>query len=250
MEDKLSKITCGIVQNSTNKSIISELFKKNRKIVEFPKFKTESILIDKKTQKIIEGIQDFEWLVFTDVLSVEYFLEILEKLKFELFGLDNLRVCSFGESVSDRLRFVQIHSDVIPSRLTAAKIFNEISNYIFDDDEFRQTKFLILKGDSKENELTELLKKEKVFTQELSVYKYFKGNISQLSKLKSLLIGGAIDEFVFTSPIDLLGLKYIFENDFHELFAEIDVLASDESTFRSLIENSLKPKMFIQSKRG
>lgn len=250
MKDQFTQITCGIVQNSANKSIISELLEQNRKIIEFPTLKTECILINKASQKIIEGIQDFDWLIFTDVLSVDYFLEIFEKLEFEMFSLDNFRVCSLGESVSDRLRFDQIHSDVIPSRLTADKIFDDISNYIFDKDEFGQTKFLILKGDSKENEITELLKNEKAFAEEFTVYKYLKQNTADLPKLKTLLIGGAIDEFVFTSPIDLLNLKHIYEIDFRELFAEIEVLASDEITLRFLIENGFKPKLFIQKKRG
>lgn len=244
MLDQNTQTTCGIVKTLTNKRIISELIKQERKIIEFPMLKTEGIKIDEKSQKIIENLHDFDWLIFTDVLAVEYFLEILNKLEFDLFVLDNLRVCSLGESVSDRLRFVQIHSDIIPSRLTVDKIFDEIFNYIIDEDELMQTKYLILKGDSIKAEITEKLKAKKVFVKEFTVYKYLKEKTGEFSKLKTLLIGGAIDEFIFNSPIDLLNLKQLFKEDFRDLFAEINVLASDEGTFRFLIENGLKPKMF------
>jgi uroporphyrinogen-III synthase len=247
MEDQNTQITCGIVENSLNKKVISSLLKKERKIVEFPTFKTEKVLINEKSKSIIEEIEEFDWLIFTDVLAVDYFLEILDKLEFDLFRLDNLRICSFGESVSDRLRFVQIHSDIISSKIISERIYEEISDYISDENEFRETKFLVLKRDSKEAEITEILKDKKVFVKELIVYKFIGEKNLKLSKLKTLLIGGAIDEFIFTSPIDFFNLQKEFSrNNLQQIFSETKVFATDEITFRYLLENGLKPKMFTQ----
>jgi hypothetical protein len=64
-----------------------------------------------------------------------------------------------------------------------------------------------------------------------------------VSKLKVLLTGGAIDEFIFSSPTDLISLKYFFSDDsMSEILSETEVSATDEVMFQALKEHNQKPK--------
>ena len=67
----------------------------------------------------------------------------------------------------------------------------------------------------------------------------------EVSKLKTLLAGGAIDEFIFSSPTDIIVLKYLFSVDeISEVFNEIKVSATDEVMFQMLKEHNQKATFY------
>lgn len=246
MQKQKIQTNIGIIKSSANRKIVSDLLAQDAKIIEFPTPKIKRILPENWIETI-EQLSDFDWLVFTDILAVEYFLEILEEREFDLFELDNLRVCSYGEAVSDRLRFVQLHSDVIPSNLEVGNIFKEITAYIADEKDLKDSKFLIIKGGLDESEIVKLFNAQDVFVREISVYQSMKESSKELTVSKSLLLGGAVDEFIFTSPIDYLFLKQFFAiGNLQDLLAGTKIIASDETTFQFLRENGFKPKLIVQ----
>lgn len=250
MEQKERK-TYGIVNNSQNQKLKNEILAENGKVIEIPQLLTQEIKLENEAEGIIQNILHFDWLVFSDVFAVEYFLKILEERDFDLFELDNLRVCSFGESVSDQLRFVQLHTDVVASNLNAESIFREISYYIADVDELRKTKFLIIKAESKEIDLLELFEKENILFQTLPIYKFTTLEKKEVARLKTLLIGGAIDELLFTSVEDFLVIEEIFRGEIlRDFLSEVVLSAKGEASFDFLKEKGFEPRMFIQNKRG
>jgi uroporphyrinogen-III synthase len=212
--------TYGIFATNANKKIIESL----EDVITFPAVEFERI--DFETN----NLNDFDWLVFTDIFSVDCFLQTLEMQNYELFELDNLRIFASSESISDKLRFQQIHADVIPQKNDVETSFQAIKDYENPDN----LNFLILQENTK---IEQLLKDANANVSAISTYKI--SEIPNVAKLKSLLKGGAIDEFIFTSPEDVFALNYLGNlDDF-----DIKCVAYNEVTFQTLREFGIKPTL-------
>src|SRR5687768_2796063 len=127
MQD-LTEKTIGIVENPKNKKLIANLEKQGNTIILFPEPETRLV---KNEFDVVENIRDFDWLIFIDLNSVDCFLKLLEENGIDFFELDALRICALGEAVSDRLRFQQLHSDVIPPSNQAQSVISALADYIF-----------------------------------------------------------------------------------------------------------------------
>jgi uroporphyrinogen-III synthase len=168
----------------------------------------------------------------------------LEENAIDLFEMDSIQVCAFGEAVADCLRFVQLHADVIPTSVEAASVFLALSDYI-GKDELSSLKFLLAKEISQEFEIKEKLVESGASVVELPIYQAKISRADETGKLKVLLKGGAIDEFIFSAPTDLVALKHYFNNkSISTTLSEINVSTVDKVMFQTLKEHDLKADYF------
>lgn len=245
MSDTLPAKTYAIFAKPINKKLAAELrADTNSSLIEFPAITAEEIVLDANAEIILEEISAFDWLIFPDVYSVEFFLKALEARVFDFFSLDEARICAFGEAVSDKLRFMQIHADVIPARINSASIFTTLYDYLLDESEFENQKFLLIKEQSYKSDLKILLRKNGAKVTELAFFQLDAVSETNKTKLEALTRGGAIDEFIFTEPTDVFNLKFLFGEDLKTLLADTSVAATDEVTFKTLREHELRPLYF------
>ncbi len=247
MSEKTAGKTFAVYDNPASKKLILELETTGAKVFKFSPIVSETIVPDENAAEIAKKIESFDWLIFPDVLAVDFFLQILAANETDLFELDALRFCAFGEQVADQLRFVQLHTDVIPSRVEAETILSSLKDYIGADN-LADLKFLIPKEDSHQIELVEKLKLEKAKVEELPVYQIKISDTSEVARMKTLLAGGAIDEFVFTAPTDFIHLRYVFgSKPLTELLSEIKVSAIDGNLFQMLKEHDFKHAVLFRT---
>jgi uroporphyrinogen-III synthase len=235
--------TYGLFASPLNNKLISELKKKDEDVLIFPLIKTEKVELTETAAKYVKNLTDFDWIIFTDVFAADYFIEALRELETDFFELDNLTVCAIGEAVADRLRFVQVHADVIPSKINVEAVFSEISQFVGGG--FSGLRILIVNERSSDLSLVEKLKVERAIVEELPLYKADFEDKSEIIKLKTLLKSGAVDEFIFSSPDDLPSLKFLTsEADLTGLLSGIQVSAVSEIVYQSLQENGFRPLYF------
>lgn len=229
-----SEKTIGIVENPKNKKLIEHLEKQGNKIILFPE--PETLLI-KSEIDICSKINGFDWLIFTDLNTVDYFLQLLEENEINFFELDALQICALGEAVADRLRFQQLHSDVIPPNNRAHSVISALGDYIFNENEFSEMKFLIIKESNTEFEISDLLSEKKANVTEMSVYESVFQASAHLPKLKALVKGGGIDKFIFTAPEDVFNILRLFKNEnLGKVFSEVKISTNDEITRQTFNE--------------
>jgi uroporphyrinogen-III synthase len=244
MANALTAKTLAIFSTPANKKIVSRLRAAPDEVIEFPFVEAEKIELNAAQESFITNVSGFDWIIFPDVYAVEFFLEAMEKANLEFFELDSLRILAGGEAVADRLRFVRIHADVIPARLDAESVFTALRDYLFDGNEFDGLRILMPREASFETELTGLLRARRAEVAELAIYRLKTENAAGLTRLKTLLKGGAVDEFIFTSPADVSNLAVIFREKLKDLLAGTSVSATDETTFQTLREYELRPLYF------
>ena len=215
-----------------NKKIIADLNSQNIDAVIFPTITTCEI---EDKQSFLENLAEFDWLVFPDVYAVEYFVNALEKNGVDLFELDELRVLAFGEAVSDRLRFSQLHADIIPSTIKTSDVLQSLKDYVFED--FAELKFLVMQEQNSKLEIISELQNLNSSVTELPIYSANIADETQIPKLKALLKGGAIDEFIFSTHFDVLNLAQIFQaENLADILEGVTITATDGLTLQSLKE--------------
>lgn len=230
----MSGKTYGLFAKDSNQKLFKRLSEQGAEVILFP---VPELLEIPFEEKIFQNLSDFEWIIFTDIFAAEFFLRRAEETQMDLFELDSLRICAAGESVSDRLRFVQVHSDVIPAKSFPADVFSALREYVSDEEELKKLKYLIVCRQSAKSGLFKIFKQNEMNVTELPVYRMSFSERENLPKLKALLAGGAIDEFVFSSPEDVLFLKNLLQaEDFRKLISDIKLSSSDAVTSQTLFE--------------
>ena len=92
-----------------------------------------------------------------------------------------------------------------------------------------------------------MLRRSETEMTELNIYRLKTGNAG-LTKLKALLKGGAVDEFIFTAASDASKLASVSGEKLKDLLAGTSVSATDETTFQMLREYELRPLYFKKNK--
>lgn len=248
MSNSVAEKTYAFFKTPLNKNLVAKFTNNRVNFFQFPPLEAEKIRLKSEEIELIKNIKKFDWLIFTDVLAVDCFLQILTENDIDFFELDAVRVCAFGETVADRLRFAQIHADVIPNEINAQTIFSAIGFYAGDND-LKNLKMLLLKENSADVGAANLLQKANAELVEMPIYTAKISDKNEITKLKTLLKGGAIDEFILTAPEDLVALHYYFPNDaeLKTIFEEVKATANDANIIQNLKENEIKAHYFVGS---
>ncbi|MDQ3321799.1 MAG: uroporphyrinogen-III synthase [Acidobacteriota bacterium] len=239
-----SEKTYALIASPTGKRLVTAIENAGAKVILFPQIKTAPSESNEELIEYLSEVLDFDWLIFFDVLAVDYCLEKLEETTADLFDLDELRICALGEAVADRLRFVQLHADVVPLSIQTETVFTALTDYI-GNDRLSGKRFLIIKRKSPEVEIKGKLIERGATAVELEIYETVIKEQNENARLKTLLRGGAIDEFVFSSPEDLIALQdFLAAESIAEMLTDAAISADDDVTFQSLREHNLQPRRF------
>lgn len=243
MSTALTDKTYALFSSSANKKLAIELEKCGAKVFRFPPVETEKLILNKTKVGYLFDIAVFDWIIFTDVFAVDFFLQTMAENEIDFFEMDAVNVCAFGEAVSDRLRFVQLHADIIPNSIDEESVFSTLLTYA--SDEINDLKILIVKEISQNFRVTEKLIERGAKVIELPIYRATFADKNEIAKLKTLLTGGAIDEFVFSTPADFIALQFYFPGlTITDVLLEINVSATSENTFQTAKECNLRPIYF------
>lgn len=230
--------TYGLFKGAANKKLIGEMLSAGTEILLFPHVETSAADLSAEVQETLRNVLNFDWIIVPDVFAAEYFLLALENIGFDFYELDAVRICAVGESVSDRLRYSQVHADVITNTTEAAEAVSAIKNY---EPDFPALKALVLRSELIAPKIVSLIKDDNIRFTQLPVYQTNIAPDAPLAKLKSLLKGGAIDEFIFTKPSEIAEFAILFHPEKPaDLLADAIASAPDYSTLQSLREFSLQ----------
>jgi uroporphyrinogen-III synthase len=243
MTNRETRKTYALTASPLNNRLISLLRENGEEVLIFPSLEPSAVELSGTALEYIKNPAQFDWLIFTDAFAADFFIDALREMDTDFFELDNSTVCALGESVADRLRFVQIHADVIPPNLRDETIFSTIAQYA--GGEFGGINFLVVGEKSKKFEFVAKLQSEAASIEFLPVYQAAFDNETDLTRLKTLLKGGAIDEFIFASVEDIAALKLLLaDEDLTNNLRGVNTWATAEPAFQALQENGLRPLYF------
>lgn len=244
MSSNISDKVYGLTDSEASQKRIAVLKAQDARVLKFPSVNFKRVLDQSAVNKAAQNLANYDLIIFSDIHTVGVFLEVLEENAVDLFELDNLTVCAFGEAVSDRLRFVQIHSDVIPAKLDEESIFGTIRDFISDPDELKGLRVLFLKSAGEDARVSERLRSKVASLDELGVYQWKGISARERIRLTTLIKSGAMDEIIFCCVEDVQNLASLFYPEIlSEILAGTQISSTDATAFQTLREHDLNPRL-------
>ncbi|HEY0377130.1 MAG TPA: uroporphyrinogen-III synthase [Pyrinomonadaceae bacterium] len=189
----------------------------------------------------VENLYGYDWLIFTSVNGVDYFLRRLEKLGHDAAGLDELRICAIGEATAVRLREAQVHVDVVPAQFKAEGAYSAIEAYVGGRENLNRLNFLIPRAAVARDYLPKALEEAGARVDVVPAYRTVRPQTSERGRVEALLAGGAVDCITFTSSSTVTNFARLFDTtDLSRLLAGVTVACIGDITAATAAEYNLR----------
>ena len=168
--------------------------------VRLPSIEIKPIDGNKKLDKAISKIREYNWVVFTSVNGVELFFKRLNELEMDARVFKDIKIGAIGPATGRSLLERGITADYIPKVYTGQGFIKGLKKYRVSG-----KRFLLPRADIADRELSNGLGKLGAVTDEIIIYHTVRPRGSS-SAIKELLLQGNIDVITFTSSSTVTNL--------------------------------------------
>jgi len=238
LTDKTIVITRAQAQSA---AFIEQLESHGAKVLSCPTI--EIVPLEDYTQldEAFENLYGYDWIIFTSVNGVDFFLERFESKGHDTTELYDLRVCAIGEATAIRLRDSDIHVDVVPRLCTAEGVFEALADYVGGLEELSSLNFLFPRALVGRDYLPNSLEAVGSRCDVVPVYQTVAPKSPEFAKVKALIQGGAVDCITFTSSSSVTNFAQLFEtNDLSKILKGVKVACIGDITANTATELGLK----------
>jgi uroporphyrinogen III methyltransferase/synthase len=189
----------------------------------------------------IENLYGYDWIIFTSVNGVDYFLKRFAELGHDASELDDLRVCSIGEATAVRLRDAQIHVDVVPEQFKAEGVFEALANYLGGTQNLYALNFLIPRAAVARDYLPLALEGAGGRVDVVAAYRTIRPQTQERGRIEALLAGGGVDCITFTSSSTVTNFAQLFDtDDLSQLLDGVKIACIGDITAGAAAEHNLR----------
>jgi uroporphyrinogen III methyltransferase/synthase len=188
----------------------------------------------------ISNLYGYDWLIFTSVNGVDFFLRRLRELGHDASELDELRVCAIGVATADRLREASIHVDVLPEEFKAEGVFSALEKFIGDEG-LSGRNFLIPRAAQARDYLPRALEAAGARCDVVPAYRTVAPQDTEKRRVEALLAGGSVDCITFTSSSTVRNFAELFDTtDLSSLLAGVHIACIGDITSATAAEYGLQ----------
>jgi len=196
-----------------------------------------------RLDEALDHLYGYDWIIFTSVNGVDYFLERAKARQHETSELDELRVCAIGEATAERLRTAQVHIDVVPAEFKAEGIFNALEQFIGGPEALRGLNILIPRAAVARDYLPKALEGAGARVDVVPAYRTVVPEQLDRGRLAAMLAGGT-DCIAFTSSSTVRNLAQLFDTqDLSVVLKGIIVACIGDITAATAAEYGLAPEI-------
>jgi uroporphyrinogen III methyltransferase/synthase len=192
----------------------------------------------------LDNFFGYDWLIFTSVNGVEYFLRRFETKGHDVDELDELRVCAIGDATAEKLRDAQVHVDVVPIQFKAEGVFAALASYLGGIEHFTGLTFLIPRAAVARDYLPLALEEAGARVDVVPAYRTVRPQTQERGRVAALLEGGAIDCITFTSSSTVSNFAQLFDTtDLTQLLRGVTVACIGDITAETAAQYGLKTEI-------
>ena len=218
--------------NEARGELATQLTRQGARVLSWPILDVRELDHSQALDEGIENLFGYDWIIFNNANAAIFFLRRFQTLGHEISELDILRVCGVGEETVHKLEESQIHTDVIPDRLSTRAIVDAIEAYVGGRDRIRGLNVLVPGGSIARGYLQEALEDTGGRVDLVASYRTSAAN--DLARVGALLAGGGIDCVAFTTASDVHEFAGVFDtNDLDLVLAGVAVACIDEITAKA-----------------
>ena|SRR5437667_2893966 len=218
---------------------VVELEKYGTRVIVCPTIEITEPATYERLDEAIDHLYGYDWLVFTSVNGVDYFLLRLKARKHDISEIDELRVCAIGDATAERLRAAHIHVDVVPEQFKAEGVFAALERFVGGGEMLLGLNFLIPRAAVARDYLPKALEGAGARVDVVPVYRTILPDKLDRGRLGAMLAGSA-DCIAFTSPSTVRNLAQLFDTqDLGETLAGVVVACIGDITAQTAAEYGL-----------
>jgi hydroxymethylbilane synthase len=154
----------------------------------------------------------FDWLAFTSVNGVEYFLGRMDALGHGRGELESHRICAVGSKTAERLESENIVVDLTPERFTAEDLAREFIKRFGFHQRLYGSRMLLPASRTTRDVIRPAMEKIGVYVEVVEAYQTV-APAANGENVARLLRDAEADYIVFTSPSTVANLAAILETD-------------------------------------
>lgn len=166
--------------------------------------------------RCIAALSTYQWLIFTSVNGVKYFLERLGSQGKDVRALQSLRICAIGPATAAALEAQELYVDILPQEYRAEAIVAALQHQ-----DLHQARILIPRALEARAVLIDALREAGATVDVVPAYQSVKPAHSP-TKIKQMLRVGEISVVTFTSSSTVKNFVAMFEEEnLRELLQEV-----------------------------
>jgi uroporphyrinogen III methyltransferase/synthase len=171
--------------------------------VELPAITIQPIPDNKKLERAIHNLAQYQWVVFTSVNGVEAFFEQLEELTLDSRALHGVKIGAIGPATGKALEARGIMPDYSPDVFTTEGLISG-----FQSRNITGQRYLLPRADIADEQLAEGLTGLGATVQEIAVYRTLP-DIDAITRAKEMLLLNQLDVITFTSSSTVSNLVVV-----------------------------------------
>jgi len=171
-----------------------QLLEFGAEVLEIPTIKIEPPDERQALVEAIQGIGEYDWLVFTSPNGVTSFFDYFFKAFDDVRAIGNIRIAAVGPATAAKLKELHLSVDVTPDAYVAKEIATALKKF----ESIENLRFLIARAQVANPELPKALEDMGAIVDDVAVYKTVPETEDRNGAAATLLEGGA-DWITFTS---------------------------------------------------
>ncbi len=160
--------------------------------IEMPTIEIAEPTSYERVDQAIGNLKQYDWVIFTSVHGVRYFVDRMSNLSVSLEALRSVKVAAIGSTTRAALRLAGREPDFTPREYLSERLALEIGDV-------RGKKFLLPRSDMASERLPQLLRERGGLVDEVSMYRTIVPPKLSSKTLSDILQNG-VDLVLFTSP--------------------------------------------------
>jgi uroporphyrinogen III methyltransferase/synthase len=196
-----------------------------------------------RLDEAINHLYGYDWLVFTSVNGVDYFLRRFKGSGHDVSEIDDLKVCAIGDATADRLRDAKLHVDVIPHEFKAEGVFEALTRFVGGPEALTGLNFLIPRAAVARDFLPRALEEAGARVDVVAAYRTRLPDHLDRGRISAMLTGGA-DCIAFTSSSTVRNLAQLFDTqDLSMVLEGVAVACIGDVTAQTATEYGLQTEI-------
>ena len=220
--------------------------------IEFPAIRVAPPESWDELDQAIGALESYEWLLFTSVNGVRYFLDRLKELGKDVRDLKGLKIAAIGPKTAEKWRKMGIEPDLLPDEYRAEAVVESFRKY-----GVRGTRILLPRAAKAREVLPEELRKMGAQIDVVHAYQTVKPD-HDTGVVREMLEKGVVDMLTFTSSSTVTNFMEMFEPEKVKLkkwnervvIACIGPITARTAKENGLSVNLVSPEYTIESLTG
>jgi len=200
--------------------LVSLLEERGAAAIEFPTIKIDPPGSYDQLDKAISGLDKYDWIVFTSVNGVDFFINRLAELQKDIRELKGIKIAAIGPATAKRLKDLHLRVDYIPKEYRAEAIIEG-----FKDFGVKGKNILIPRAEVAREILPDQLRELDANVDIVTAYRTIMDD-SSVDEIKKMLEKRQVDMVTFTSSSTAKNFAKLLDDlDLKEVLKDVTVAA-------------------------